>query len=76
MLLIWLFFACGDIETTKKHRSLTQSEVSTKTVRTQDDWSIPKTGMVPHMHQDDARLMKAERLFQTDQAMASRKRFC
>ena len=68
-------FACGDVETAKKHRSLTQSEVSTKTVRTQDDWSIPKTGMVPHMHQDDERLVEAERLFQTDQGMAAAKIF-
>ena len=72
MLLIWLLFAC-DVDTTTTHRSLTQSEVSTKTVRTRDDWSIPKTGMVPHIHQEDERLMEAERLFQEDQGMAAAK---
>lgn len=72
MLLMGLLFACGDVDTTP-HQSLTQSEVSTKTVRTQDDWSIPKTGMVPHMHQEDDRLIEAERLFQTDQGMAAAK---
>ena len=73
MLLTWLIFACGEVETAKTHRSLTQSEVLTKTVRTRDDWSIPKTGMVPHMYQDDERLVEAERLFQADQGMAAAK---
>ena len=71
MLMMWLHLACGSVQPQQSHRSLTQSELSTKTVLTQDDWSIPKTGMVPHMHKNDKRLMEAERLFQTEQGMAA-----
>ena len=75
MLLVWLGLACGggDTELPRSTQTLTRDEIRTKTVRTPDDWSVPKTGLVPKMNHEDERLLEAERLFQDDQGMAAAK---
>ena len=76
MLLIFLLFACGDFESKGPTHSLTAKEleeIHEKTVLMPDNWSVPKTGLVPKMNYEDHRLLKAEALFQAEQGMESAK---
>jgi len=74
MLLLILWFACGGSEPARStQKSLTTDEVNEKMVRMLDNWSVPKTGLVPKMNHDDERLLEAERLFQDDQGMDAAK---
>ena len=69
MVLVWLWFACGESESRESTQSLSTQEVQDKTVRMLDNWSVPRTGLVPKMHHEDERLLEAERLFQEDKGM-------
>lgn len=75
MLLVWLCLGCDQRDTEQRNpiQNLTRDEIHTKMVRTLDDWSVPKTGLVPKMNHEDERLLEAERLFQDDQSMAAAK---
>lgn len=69
--VIWLslMIACGENERTAELEPLSQREVLAKTVRTPDDWVVPKTSLIPEVEHEDPRLIEAERLFQNEEGL-------
>lgn len=72
---IWLWLsvllACGESDRRSKPKlePLSPREVQAKTVRTPDDWVVPKTSLIPEIEHEDPRLIEAERLFQNEEGL-------
>ncbi len=74
--LLWLL-ACQLESTTSQttiHRTqLTVEQVDELTVRMRDDWTIPKTTLLPQVEHSNPVVLEAERLFQASQGMEAAK---